>query len=43
MHRYNNQDYSRLTGNAAVDSITRTASKQDIWNINFARLKQAGP
>jgi protoporphyrinogen oxidase len=34
MHRYNNQDHSMLTANAAVDSITRKASKQDIWNIN---------
>jgi protoporphyrinogen oxidase len=34
MHRYNNQDHSMLTANAAVDSITRRAPKQDIWNIN---------
>jgi protoporphyrinogen oxidase len=34
MHRYNNQDHSMLTANAAVDSITRKAPKQDIWNIN---------
>jgi protoporphyrinogen oxidase len=34
MHRYNNQDHSMLTANAAVDSITREAPKQDIWNVN---------
>ena len=34
MHRYNNQDHSMLTANAAVDSITIKAPKQDIWNIN---------
>jgi protoporphyrinogen oxidase len=34
MHRYNNQDHSMLTANAAVDLITRKAPKQDIWNIN---------
>ena len=34
MHRYNNQDHSMLTANAAVDSITRDAPKQDIWNVN---------
>jgi protoporphyrinogen oxidase len=34
MHRYNNQDHSMLTANAAVDSITRKTPKQDIWNIN---------
>jgi len=34
MHRYNNQDHSMLTANAAVDSITKNAPKQAIWNIN---------
>jgi protoporphyrinogen oxidase len=34
MHRYNNQDHSMLTANAAIDSITRKVPKQDIWNIN---------
>jgi protoporphyrinogen oxidase len=34
MHRYNNQDHSMLTANAAVDSIVGKASKQDIWTIN---------
>jgi protoporphyrinogen oxidase len=34
MHRYNNQDHSMLSANAAVDSITREGPKQDIWNIN---------
>jgi protoporphyrinogen oxidase len=34
MHRYNNQDHSMLTANAAVDAIAKKASKQDIWNIN---------
>jgi protoporphyrinogen oxidase len=34
MHRYNNQDHSMLTANAAVDAITRRALKQGIWNIN---------
>jgi protoporphyrinogen oxidase len=34
MHRYNNQDHSMLTANAAVDSITGNALKQDIWSIN---------
>jgi protoporphyrinogen oxidase len=34
MHRYNNQDHSMLTANAAVDSITSRAPKEDIWNIN---------
>ncbi|MGO9932126.1 MAG: NAD(P)/FAD-dependent oxidoreductase [Steroidobacteraceae bacterium] len=34
MHRYNNQDHSMLTANAAVDSIMGKAPKQDIWNIN---------
>jgi protoporphyrinogen oxidase len=34
MHRYNNQDHSMLTANAAVDSITEKAPKGEIWNIN---------
>ena len=34
MHRYNNQDHSMLTANAAVDSIMGIAPKQDIWNVN---------
>jgi protoporphyrinogen oxidase len=34
MHRYNNQDHSMLTANAAVDLITRKVPKQNIWNIN---------
>jgi protoporphyrinogen oxidase len=34
MHRYNNQDHSMLTANAAVDAITRQGPKQGIWNIN---------
>lgn len=34
MHRYNNQDHSMLTANAAVDAITGKAPKQHIWNIN---------
>src|SRR5882672_3594103 len=34
MHRYNNQDHSMLTADAAVHSITKNAPKQAIWNIN---------
>jgi protoporphyrinogen oxidase len=34
MHRYNNQDHSMLTANAAVDAIRNKAPKQEIWNIN---------
>jgi protoporphyrinogen oxidase len=34
MHRYNNQDHSMLTANAAVDAIARRAPKDQIWNIN---------
>ena len=34
MHRYNNQDHSMLTANAAVDSITGKVPKHEIWNIN---------
>ena len=34
MHRYNNQDHSMLTANAAVDAIMKGASKQQVWKIN---------
>jgi len=34
MHRYNNQDHSMLTANAAVDAIAKRAPKEQIWNIN---------
>jgi protoporphyrinogen oxidase len=34
MHRYNNQDHSMLSANAAVDAITKQAPKQAIWNVN---------
>jgi len=34
MHRYNNQDHSMLTANAAVDAISKRKSKAEIWNIN---------
>jgi len=34
MHRYNNQDHSMLTANAAVDAIKKKAPKEEIWNIN---------
>ena len=34
MHRYNNQDHSMLTANAAVDAIVGKASKEEIWNVN---------
>jgi protoporphyrinogen oxidase len=34
MHRYNNQDHSMLTANAAVDAISKRSPKQEIWNIN---------
>jgi protoporphyrinogen oxidase len=34
MHRYNNQDHSMLTANAAVDAITKKTPKEGIWNIN---------
>jgi protoporphyrinogen oxidase len=34
MHRYNNQDHSMLTANAAVDAIAKKAPKEEIWNIN---------
>jgi protoporphyrinogen oxidase len=40
MHRYNNQDHSMLTANAAVDSITKDVPKQDIWNINTEQSYQ---
>jgi protoporphyrinogen oxidase len=35
MHRYNNQDHSMLTANAAVDAITGRVPKAEIWNINI--------
>jgi protoporphyrinogen oxidase len=34
MHRYNNQDHSMLTANAAVDAISKRAPKEDVWNVN---------
>ncbi len=35
MHRYNNQDHSMLTANAAVEAIALGRSDKDaIWNIN---------
>jgi protoporphyrinogen oxidase len=34
MHRYNNQDHSMLTANAAVDAIKKNVPKDEIWNIN---------
>jgi len=34
MHRYNNQDHSMLTANAAVDAISNRTSKREIWSIN---------
>ena len=35
MHRYNNQDHSMLTANAAVEAIASGRSDKDaIWNIN---------
>ncbi|MDP9008838.1 MAG: NAD(P)/FAD-dependent oxidoreductase [Pseudomonadota bacterium] len=34
MHRYNNQDHSMLTANAAVDAISKRTPKEEIWNIN---------
>jgi protoporphyrinogen oxidase len=34
MHRYNNQDHSMLTANAAVEAIARGAPKEQIWEIN---------
>jgi len=34
MHRYNNQDHSMLTANAAVNSITNSAPKEAIWSVN---------
>jgi protoporphyrinogen oxidase len=34
MHRYNNQDHSMLTADAAVDAITKTAPKERVWNVN---------
>ncbi len=35
MHRYNNQDHSMLTANAAVNAITRDVPKREIWSINI--------
>jgi protoporphyrinogen oxidase len=35
MHRYNNQDHSMLSANAAVEAITKQAPKTGIWNINI--------
>jgi protoporphyrinogen oxidase len=34
MHRYNNQDHSMLSANAAVDAIAGRAPKEQIWNVN---------
>jgi protoporphyrinogen oxidase len=34
MHRYNNQDHSMLTANAAVEAISKRTPKEEIWNIN---------
>jgi protoporphyrinogen oxidase len=34
MHRYNNQDHSMLTANAAVDAIANKSPKGEIWSIN---------
>jgi protoporphyrinogen oxidase len=34
MHRYNNQDHSMLTANAAVEAIAKKARKDEIWNVN---------
>jgi protoporphyrinogen oxidase len=34
MHRYNNQDHSMLTANAAVDAIAKRAPKEGVWKIN---------
>jgi hypothetical protein len=34
MHRYNNQDHSMLTANAAVNAIANGAPKEAVWNIN---------
>jgi protoporphyrinogen oxidase len=34
MHRYNNQDHSMLTANAAVNAIASKSRKEEIWNIN---------
>jgi protoporphyrinogen oxidase len=33
-HRYNNQDHSMLSANAAVEAITRQAPKTGIWDVN---------
>jgi hypothetical protein len=34
MHRYNNQDHSMLTANAAVDAIAQRGPKEGVWNVN---------
>jgi len=34
-HRYNNQDHSMLSANAAVEAITRQGPKTGAWNINI--------
>jgi hypothetical protein len=34
MHKYNNQDHSMLTANAAVEAIAKKAPKEQIWDIN---------
>lgn len=34
MHRYNNQDHSMLSANAAVNAIIHPGDKSQIWNIN---------
>jgi protoporphyrinogen oxidase len=34
MHRYNNQDHSMLTADAAVNSILKKAPKRHIWSVN---------
>ncbi len=34
MHRYNNQDHSMLTADAAVNSILKKAPKGHIWSVN---------
>jgi protoporphyrinogen oxidase len=35
MHRYNNQDHSMLTANAAIGAILEQGRKEEIWNINI--------
>lgn len=34
MHRYNNQDHSMLSADAAIDAITHNGRKEAIWNVN---------